>query len=390
MPHSARLRRAAALIEMALFVRIPAPPGATEPHPEFPVGAERYINVVNGDGSAVQRRLFASGFAGLHRGLAAALCAACEGARAQAVSPTFVDVGAGDGGYALLCAATLRGAVTVVAFEPDAQACGWLRAIDRANHLGVVTERLEVADTDAESSRAPRGTLDRYLEGASLAPTAIRFAAGVDLGRALRGARRAIASASAVLIETPAAGGGAGEELPGGRVYWLGETGEIEERAELDWQRQGAWLLAREPLTEEQLGRVRAWTQALAECTPDKSLPRKDALGRKGEGRAAKQPVGTSRPAADSPRQAAAPAAAPKPAVAAPKPAVAKPKPKPTPAVAKPKPGPPARAPGRPRLARKLRKLLRNPRGFFADARWPGAGVFRWLLSGSRGGRDRS
>lgn len=354
---------------MALFVRIPAPPGASEAHPEFPIGAERYLNIIDTASTEAQQRLAASGFAGLPRGVAAALCEACERGVATGGAPTFVDVGAGGGAYSLLCRAVFRDAATVVAFEPDRQAFGWLSAIDRANRLGVVAERREVADAGGEGAHAPRVALDDYLGEAALAPTVIRFASGVDVPRAMRGARRSLAAAVALFIETPAlAGDEIAEALAGYHVYRLGESGELEVRADIDWQQRAGWLLLRQPMTEAHAARVRAWAAALAECTPDESLPRKSSPGRKGRKVAA---PAASKPVADPPPERVA-----RPAIAsetAPKPVVS-----PRRAAA------PARAARGARLTRKLRKLLRDPRGFFADARWPGAGVFRWLLGGAR------
>ena len=302
---------------MAFFVRIPRRVDDTAE--DSLARSEHYLNLINGDGTLIQRELRRKGYAGYEPSTAATMCAVFQLLHNGEVFPTradgagrrltFFDVGANGGLYAFLCKCLFRESAEVAAFEPAPDTFAWLEAINQANRLGVRTENVAVSDaerdvtlylsakSDASNSLNQKFkakhkgavtvsgiTLDRYCATTGITPTFLKIDVETHEEQVLRGAEALLREHHPPMILE--AIHKAGTDFGGKVSEYLGSVGgyryyNIEPNLELsEHDRISAdpgsefrdWLVSPIELPTEFHAAVRAWGDVLSECTPKRTI----------------------------------------------------------------------------------------------------------------------
>lgn len=308
---------------MAFFVRLPPPPISVSSE----AAKEHYLNIINGSGTLGQRELRRNGYAGYERPTAATCCALfelmAEGTfgRSERRAPnvdtaarfTFFDIGANGGHYTFLCKGLYRSMAHVVSFEPAPESYKWLKAINEANRLEVITENKAMSDeagtatlylsakSDASNSlnpdfRAHAGvveveciTLDDYCEHTRWTPDFIKLDTETHEAQVLRGGLRLLQDYHPFLIVECLNSGGVDygaqiaevlRQVGGYHFYWIGADGELKKRDNIVPDRRSNlrdWLVSPVVLPDRFQPTVARWSKRLAECTPQTHvIPPKD------------------------------------------------------------------------------------------------------------------
>ena len=277
---------------MAFHIPIPAPAN----------GGERYLDIVDGRSSAVQRALRRTGLAGYEPPTAAAILAALD---MQEPGFTFFDVGANVGLYSLL-AATLFDPAHVVAFEPTPATALIASKIARVNDVDVRIEQLALgresgtaqlflsATSDSSNSlvegfKNDVGTievqvepLDSFVERTSLVPDVVKIDAETFEPEILAGARRTLETHRPLLVVEVLnrRGHDHGEEVTeamtglGYVFHHCATYSDWSPSPTISGDAAGEdrdWLLAPEPLPAGFRASVESWEKRLALCSADRN-----------------------------------------------------------------------------------------------------------------------
>ncbi|MEP1125406.1 MAG: FkbM family methyltransferase [Ilumatobacter sp.] len=279
---------------MAYYTPLPSRPNRD--------GPERFLNIVDGKSSAVQRALRRDGLAGYEPPTMAAILAALE---MQTPGFTFFDVGANIGLYSSLCA-TLFDPAHVVAFEPTPTTALIAAKIARINHTGARLEeialgrepgtaRLYLSATSDSSNSLVEGfkknvgtvdvevePLDSFVQRTSLVPDVVKIDAETFEPEILAGARRTLDEHRPLLIVEVLnrRGHDHGEEMMaamdglGYSYYHCSTYSDWQPAARITGDETGAagdWLFAATPLPPAFRASVEAWEEAVSRCTADRN-----------------------------------------------------------------------------------------------------------------------
>lgn len=269
---------------------------------------ERYLNIINGKSTLMQRELRRNGYGGYETHTVTAICALFQQVVRDDGLVTFFDVGANGGFYSLLCKGIFGGASRVVAFEPAPETFRWLRAMSIANGFDVETVQKAVSDTTepavlylSEKSDASNSlnrsfkarhkgevvvectTLDLYCAHEGLEPTVLKIDAETHEAHVLRGGFEMIRRARPWMVVEAIRKNGIDYGLEimkvveevGGYLYYAIEEDALVQKTTIETV-EGTetrdWLLAPKPLDSSLTVARQRWKAALAECTAQRNI----------------------------------------------------------------------------------------------------------------------
>jgi FkbM family methyltransferase len=278
------------------------------PFPDAAVGTDRYIDIIDGQTTAVQRALRRDGLAGYEPPTMASILAAFE---LLPSNFTFFDVGANIGLYSLLCNSVFPKS-RIVAFEPTPDTAEINRTIAEINATGTRVEELALgkaagkaqlflsAKSDASNSLVEGfkpnvgsvdvdvETLDGYVRRSGLVPSIVKIDAETFEPEILAGGRSVLSNHRPMLIVEVLnrKGHDHGEEMAAemeglGYSYYRCST-------DSDWVPSPTisgdpdgdlrdWLFTVEPLPPGFGRRAQAWADVVARCTADRNNPKDGA-----------------------------------------------------------------------------------------------------------------
>ncbi len=282
--------------------------------------SEHYLNIINGNGTIVQRELRRKGFAGYELDTASVMCAVfhflsrnCslgeETVSDNKNSFSFFDVGANGGFYSSLCGSLYREESEVAAFEPTPDSYHWLEMISLANRLNVRTVNVALSSqcgsaefflsekSDASNSLNPNfkakhkgsisvpcTTLDTYIEESGCVPDFLKIDTETHEESVLKGAENLLRTHRPILVMEAIKKNGVDygervskylDKIGGYRYFHIGpQLSLTEHKTMLSLGISGNvdWLISPVEPSKEFLRVAQQYASSLSECTANHNI----------------------------------------------------------------------------------------------------------------------